>query len=503
MGRIDLSRAFDDVPRIAIDESKILGATGEVYALDGTIADSAQPFRVTLAWTDAPGPTTGNAYVNNLDLRVTVNGTTYRGNVFATEFSKSGGTADARNNVESVFLPIGTTGPFSISVRAANLAGDGVPGNADLTDQDFALFVYNGTSGALHPDFSVVASPAAESVTVGSSTTFAVSAGALYGFAGTVSLTASPAISGVTYAWNPASVAAGGTATLTVSASATAPLGPHTITLTGTSGGVSHATTVDLSIVPVLAPNAVHTYSAAPHVAIPDDDGTGVTSKIDVPDDIKIASIAVTPSITHTYQGDLNVTLIGPDGTSVPLHDQTGGAADDVKTTYAIATPSVLPLTAYVGHTTKGKWSLKVKDLAAGDVGTLDNWSITFNGEKSATVGLDIPDNSAIGVTSKLNFAQLGSVATARVRVKILHPHIGDLVVKLTAPDGTAVTLHNKSGGAGDDIDTEYPDLTASAQSLSALVGKPIQGDWKLTVQDLVGTNLGVLSNWTLSLTTP
>ena len=49
------------------------------------------------------------------------------------------GTAATRDNAEFVFLPAGTTGNFSITVTAFNIAGDGVPGNADTTDQDFAL----------------------------------------------------------------------------------------------------------------------------------------------------------------------------------------------------------------------------------------------------------------------------------------------------------------------------------------------------------------------------
>src|SRR6185295_3769817 len=53
-----------------------------------------------------------------------------------------------KNNVESVFLPAGTTGDFTVTVRASNLAGDGVPGNGDPTDQDFALIVYNASDGA-------------------------------------------------------------------------------------------------------------------------------------------------------------------------------------------------------------------------------------------------------------------------------------------------------------------------------------------------------------------
>jgi hypothetical protein len=85
--------------------------------------------------------------VNNLDLEVTVGGTLYRGNVFAGASSTTGGAADARNNLESVFLPAGASGPFTIVVRATNIAGDGVPGNGDTTDQDFALVACNASAG--------------------------------------------------------------------------------------------------------------------------------------------------------------------------------------------------------------------------------------------------------------------------------------------------------------------------------------------------------------------
>lgn len=143
-GRLDLGRAFDAAPRILVDQSQLLHATGEVYSLRGRVADAARPLRITLAWTDAPGATTGAAYVNNLDLEVVLGGQTYRGNVFQGEFSKPGGEADPRNNLESIFLPAGQSGDFTVRVRAVNLPGDGVPGNTGLTDQDFALVVYNG-----------------------------------------------------------------------------------------------------------------------------------------------------------------------------------------------------------------------------------------------------------------------------------------------------------------------------------------------------------------------
>jgi hypothetical protein len=148
MGRMDLGRAFDATPRLLVDQTEILGATGQTFTLSGSVASADQPFRVTLAWSDAPGTTVGSPWVNDLDLEVSIGGVTYLGNVFSGGASVPDGAADIKDNVESVFLPAGTTGDFTVTVRATNLAGDGVPGNDDATDQDFALIVYNATDGA-------------------------------------------------------------------------------------------------------------------------------------------------------------------------------------------------------------------------------------------------------------------------------------------------------------------------------------------------------------------
>ncbi|HEX3763330.1 MAG TPA: S8 family serine peptidase [Kofleriaceae bacterium] len=148
MGRMDLGRAFDATPRLLVDQTAILHDTGQTFTLSGSVASADQPFRVTLAWSDAPGTTAGSPWVNDLDLEVSIGGVTYLGNVFSGEASAPGGTADIKNNVESVFLPAGITGDFTITVRATNLAGDGVPGNDDATDQDFALIAYNASDGS-------------------------------------------------------------------------------------------------------------------------------------------------------------------------------------------------------------------------------------------------------------------------------------------------------------------------------------------------------------------
>jgi PKD repeat protein len=156
MGEADLDTAFDANPRLLRDQVSAdkFTATGQSRSYAGTVSDTSKPFRVTLAWTDAPGNTSGNAYNNNLDLTVTVGGKTYKGNVFSGPFSATGGTADSKNNVESVFLPVGTAGAFTVTVTAANINSDGVPNEAPSLDQDFAVVIYNATAASGAPSIA-------------------------------------------------------------------------------------------------------------------------------------------------------------------------------------------------------------------------------------------------------------------------------------------------------------------------------------------------------------
>jgi hypothetical protein len=146
LGLVNLDRAFDGVSRVMVDQSQLLSATGQVYTLQAGVVDPSRPLRVSLAWSDAPGvPYAAAAYVNNLDLEVEIGGLIYKGNVFSGGVSVSGGAADPRNNLESVFFAPGKSGSLVVRVRATNIAGDGLPGNGDATDQDFALVIYNSS----------------------------------------------------------------------------------------------------------------------------------------------------------------------------------------------------------------------------------------------------------------------------------------------------------------------------------------------------------------------
>lgn len=139
-----------------IDEEVALTNTGENYPLTGTVADSTKPVRVTLVWTDPPG-VADPALVNNLDLTVTIGGNAYKGNVLSGGVSVTGGSADTVNNVENVFLPAGIPAgtPFSITVTATALNGDGIISNGDFTDQNYAIVAYNYSTQAAPSFFTV------------------------------------------------------------------------------------------------------------------------------------------------------------------------------------------------------------------------------------------------------------------------------------------------------------------------------------------------------------
>jgi uncharacterized membrane protein len=148
-GMPDLTMAFDSAFKLIRDQGDelIFDNSGESVPIFGEIAETSRPVRVVLAWSDQAGAIGVSPQVNDLNLQVIVDGTTYLGNVFSGGLSTTGGTADTRNNTEAVFLPAGTSGTIEIRVIGFNISGDGVPNHGDGTDQDFALVAYNVTDG--------------------------------------------------------------------------------------------------------------------------------------------------------------------------------------------------------------------------------------------------------------------------------------------------------------------------------------------------------------------
>ncbi len=130
------------------------------------------------------------------------------------------------------------------------------------------------------------------------------------------------------------------------------------------------------------------------------DNNTLVSSSIIVsginPTTIAAGSILnVCLNITHTWDSDLDIFLRCPNGTQINLSDDNGGAGDNYTNTcfsmsaatsvIAGAPPfngTFIPEQSFNllnGCNVNGNWQLVIRDDLGGDVGTLTNWSITFN----------------------------------------------------------------------------------------------------------------------------
>ena len=112
--------------------------------------------------------------------------------------------------------------------------------------------------------------------------------------------------------------------------------------------------------------------------------------------------VTVSMHITHTADGDLDISLIAPDGTTVDLSSDNGGTGDDYGTDCADAfrtqfsdlvgpaiqsgtapfagafkpEQALLTFNGKFGAAVNGTWRLRIADDTAGGIGTLRCWSL-------------------------------------------------------------------------------------------------------------------------------
>lgn len=98
---------------------------------------------------------------------------------------------------------------------------------------------------------------------------------------------------------------------------------------------------------------------------------------LQVPDSTPVQALSVGLDLTHSFIGDLQITLKPPAGLQLPaivLHNRSGGARQAIKTVYdRLSTPA---LAALAGRQCAGSWTLQIRDMAARDSGTLLSWSL-------------------------------------------------------------------------------------------------------------------------------
>jgi hypothetical protein len=99
-------------------------ATGESYEFEVDVAGSEEPFRATMAFTDAPaGAGVFNAVVNDVNLVVeSPSGVLYQGNSMSGGLSvANSGTTDGINSVEQVIVASPEAGVWIVRVEGTSV----------------------------------------------------------------------------------------------------------------------------------------------------------------------------------------------------------------------------------------------------------------------------------------------------------------------------------------------------------------------------------------------
>lgn len=153
------------------------------------------------------------------------------------------------------FNPAIVTGGSGTSTLSVSTASTTPGGSYTLTITGTSGTLFHSTTVTLvvaGPDFSLSASPSSVSVSRrnpggGANSTITVSP--ISGFTGTVGLSVTGLPSGVTATFTPTSVTGGsGTSNLNLRPNSSTPRGTYTLTVHGTSGSLSHTTTVTLTV---------------------------------------------------------------------------------------------------------------------------------------------------------------------------------------------------------------------------------------------------------------
>src|SRR6266446_3579459 len=191
-------------------------------------------------------------------------------------------------------------------------------------------FKFPGCGGVPTPDYSLSASPASQTVAPGASTSYTVTVTPSGGFSGTVTFSVSGLPAGAGASFNPPSVNTSGSSTMNVTTSASTPVGSYPLTITGTSGTLSHTTSVTLV---VANPTADFALSATPaSQSVPHNGTTTYTVK-------------VTPS--NGFNGTVSFAVSGlPNGATASFNPTTVTGSGSTTMTVTTGHPrGTFPLT--------------------------------------------------------------------------------------------------------------------------------------------------------------
>lgn len=154
-----------------------------------------------------------------------------------------------------------------------------------------------------------------------------------------------------------------------------------------------------------------HNYGV-PGISIPDNNTVGIETSfvMSAHPAMRIEHVEVTISASHTYRGDLQITLTSPAGVVSTLASVTGADNDfGAVQRYDGWTFSTV---RHWGESSLGVWKVTVKDLAAGDVGNLESVAIRFSGISAPLQDIAVEQPAGTNLVAGVTGTDFGNVAT-------------------------------------------------------------------------------------------
>ncbi len=152
---------------------------------------------------------------------------------------------------------------------------------------------------------------------------------------------------------------------------------------------------------------------------------------------------------------------------------------------------------------------------AFGQTATFTTAVVTCKVVDSNGLPLEISAEDPSTITSTLSFAEDLKVFDMKVNLELSHTYLEDLIVSLTSPSGTTVTLISKTCGSSNNLNAVFDDngvpISCSGNpaiqgtitplgSLASFQGESILGDWILTIEDTAASDGGALDAFSLEV---
>jgi carboxypeptidase D len=194
-------------------------------------------------------------------------------------------------------------------------------------------------------------------------------------------------------------------------------------------------------------------------------DHTTAWGQITMASDVAVSDVQVTVDITHTYVGDLTLTLISPSDTPVVLHGRGGGSSDDLVGTYGLDLTPVESLALLDGESSTGDWRLSVSDGASGDTGTFNSWSLTLCGRP--------PETSP----PEMRFRELGRTQDGVLLGWWPYPGIESYRVYRSTDPSSAAAFIDATAFDDDTTDTQFTDISTDTAVYYLVTGVGSNGE--------------------------